>query len=48
MGTLTPEAVIKIWSEMLNEGRKTGFGMKNSQAFIDKLNLQYDKDFNKK
>lgn len=45
MGILAPDAVIKLWNEMLDEGRKTGFSMKDSQAFIDKINLQ--QEFNK-
>lgn len=45
MATLTPEAVVKLWIEILNEGRKNGFGMKNSNLFLKYIDTQYDKQF---
>jgi hypothetical protein len=41
MGTLSPEAFVQLYNEMLNEGRKTGFGMKNSEIFILRTNAEY-------
>jgi hypothetical protein len=47
MGTLSPEALVQLYNEMLNEGRKTGFGMKNSENFILWTEAEYENRFGK-
>lgn len=46
MGTLTPEAFAKLYGEMVEAARKAGWpGMKNSPEFIQRINLEYDRQF---
>jgi hypothetical protein len=50
MGTLTPEAFIKLYFEILEYQRKHKlgvYGLKNSKEFIDKVNAEYDLEFKK-
>ena len=48
---LTPEATVELWRTCTDYARKHKlgpFGWKNSTAFINKVNIEYEKEFKMK
>jgi hypothetical protein len=48
MATLSPQAVVQLWNEMLNEAREKRlgiFGWKNSTAFMKKCDAEFERAF---
>ena len=50
MACLSPKALSELWNQMLSAGRVMDppFGWKNSDAFIEKVNRDFNREFPKK